>query len=289
MRLLRLGKFPFYLDFTGVHDVGPAAALYIAAELDRMRYLDGVRSMSYIHDFAQWNPDVRTYLGELGLYEILKVRNRPASPHTTHRRFLKMRRDEQLQQKKIPALRRELEQLVGRSLPPDHTVIYDAILEAMQNVVHHAYQDPDPRKLDRIDGAWWWTAAYDEKTADLQIVFLDQGAGIPIRLPNTEAGRFAVDFMKLLGIENDGVRIRAALEYRRSSYGSRAGRGRGFNDIMRLVDAAPGSWLRVLSGSGECMYRQGMEIEATAHAAGMVGTIVQWNLHIGPELTGVTP
>lgn len=172
-------------------------------------------------------------------------------------------------------MRDQLHDLCGAV--PNRFGFFDALCEAMSNVVHHAYQDEDPNGLPRIPGnRWWMTADFDLDKHVLRIAFLDQGVGIPARLPRSGLGEALSGILSKLGRNDDAARIDAALQYGRSSTGQ-PGRGKGFHDMEMFVDFNNDNWMRVLSGHGECVYRSG-RFEPRRHELAVVGTIIEWSL-----------
>jgi hypothetical protein len=175
----------------------------------------------------------------------------------------------------VTSLRDELHALCGAL--PNRLGFFDALCEAMSNVVHHAYQDADPFGWQTLKDHWWMTADFEPRVATLRIAFMDQGIGIPRRLPRSGWSESLEGFLARIGGQNDDAgRIQAALQYGRSSTGN-PGRGKGFHDMQLFVDGHPANWMRVLSGQGECMYRE-KRVQPIRHAQPIIGTIVEWSL-----------
>lgn len=268
------GEVHPYLDFTPVRKAGPAAALYIAAEIERWQQHHPQWRRPIVYDFDKWDPAIRRYFGDLGLYDLLRVRNPPHEMSTPGElRILKMRRKNLIDADSVTALRDEL-QLLCRI--PNRMGFFDALSEAMNNVSHHAYKNPDSRQWPRLENHWWMTADYDPGNSSLRVAFLDQGVGIPARL--RLSGLEAVEglFTRFRLNSDDAGHIEVAMRYGRSSTGQE-GRGRGFHDMQMFVDGDDRNWMRVLSGRGECVYRSKM-IQRRQHQNAVIGTIVEWSL-----------
>src|SRR5262249_35876129 len=156
---------------------------------------------------------------DLGLFELLNVSNPPRGPPATAKqRILKMRRNEMINADDVRSMRDQLHELCGSV--PNRLGFFDALCEAMRKVVHHAYEDEDPRGWPRLDGKkWWMTADYDHEKRTLRIAFLDLGVGIPVRLPRSGLGEAIGGLLAVLGRNDDAARIEAALQYGRSSTG----------------------------------------------------------------------
>ncbi len=270
-----------YLDFTDVQLAAPAAALYVAAEIDRWRQHRNVWTKPRVYDFAAWAPSIRRYFRDVGLFELLEVANLPDDPPSASpTKVLRMRRNDSVDPASVVQLRDELHTLCGSV--PNSLNFFDALCEAMNNVIHHAYKDPDPDDWPRLHNRWWMTADFDPKNGQLRIAFLDQGVGIPARLPRSGLWEHLEGYMTQFfpGRNDDASRIQAALQYGRSSTGHQ-GRGQGFHDMQMFVDGSPHNWMRVLSGFGEVLYRDRQWV-STQHAEPVVGTIVEWSLLV-PE------
>jgi anti-sigma regulatory factor (Ser/Thr protein kinase) len=261
------------VDFTTAQQAGPAAALYIAAEMDRARVITG-RKLSFL-DASDWHPLVLDFMYQLGLFGLLELVDAPKHSQFGSVVVRKMERHVGIDATAAEAFRDALADMIGKRLPK-HLATYEAIMEAVTNVKYHAYSKPNRDQSRVVQDSWWITASYEQSKKLLQIVFLDQGVGIPETLPKT-----AMEILKSIIARNgdtDSSRIEAALVYGRSSTGE-LGRGKGFGDMMALVDAVPSNYLRVLSGRGECVY-QGGNLVSREYIRPISGTLVQWTLVI---------
>jgi hypothetical protein len=271
IRIFGQANEPIWVDFTTAQEAGPAAALFVAAEMDRSRVL--TRRKIKLLDAIDWSPAVLDFMFQLGLFGLLELVSTPKHSRIGGVLVRKMERHKGIAPEAASNFRDGLAKMIGKALP-HHLATYDAIMEAVANVKDHAYTKPNPDNTSTIPDAWWVTASYEESKKLLQIVFLDQGLGIPATLPAT-AGDILKAIVALKG-DTHSSRIEAALRYGRSSTG-RQGRGRGFGDMMELVDAGSSNWLRVLSGKGECVYRDG-KVHSTDYTVPISGTLVQWTL-----------
>jgi hypothetical protein len=250
-----------FLDFTGVVLAAPAATLYVAAEIDRWRHQRATWARPRVYDFHEWHPSIRRYFRDLGMFELLQVTNPPDDPPSVSQtRVLGMRRNNVLDPDSVTQLRDDLHALCGGV--PNRLSFFDALCEAMNNVIHHAYQDPDLEEWPRIQNGWWMTADFDPRSHVLRIAFLDQGVGIPARLPRSGFSELIDGLLRGLGRNDDAGRIEAALQYGRSSTGQ-SNRGKGFHDMQMFIDGNSHNWMRVLSGFGECVYRDSSWLSST--------------------------
>lgn len=276
LRDLYAADLPCYMDFTGVQFAGPAAALHVAAEVDRWRRVDRSKRGVRAYDLDQWSPEIRIYLRDLGLFDLLETPNPPDDPPNSNAaRILRMRRRAGITSADVSPFRDELMELSGAN--PDKNRFYDAVVEAMTNVVDHAYAFRRPEGWPILPKGWWLTAGYVPATRLLQVVFMDQGVGIPARLPRSSIWENIRGIQSAVGLKDDAQRIEAALKYGRSSTKAK-GRGKGFSDMQELVDQTNGK-LRVLSGRGECIYDNN-GTKGKNHARPVVGTLIQWSLTV---------
>lgn len=273
IRTFGLANRPIWVDFTSADIAEPAAALYIAAEMDRARVLTG-RKLTLL-DAGDWSPEVLDFMYQLGLFDLLELISAPAHSKIGNVIVRKMERHVGIAPVAAEKFRDALAAMIGKSLP-QHLATYGAIMEAVANVKDHAYIRPDAENTKVLRDAWWVSASYEIEQKLLQIVFLDQGIGVPQTLPQT-----VMEILKsIIPFKGDthSARIQAALQYGRSSTG-KVGRGRGFGDMMELVDAKSTNWLRVLSGKGECVYEDG-NLTTREHSVPIAGTLVQWTLAV---------
>lgn len=278
---------PMRVNFKTIQQLSPAAALVLAAEIDRWRRDFGFRPIPV--EIEEWNGDVRERLIELGLFDLLDVPDhlrppeRPASDQNKMIRFLS---EIGAPGAACEALKRELEVVAGAV--PARTYFHDGVSEAMANVGHHAY----PAKwanpaVPWIKDRWWATGAYRPADGSLRVVFYDQGVGIPATLPTKRArhekerGLFQFLAQELSRFKTDGRDharlIAAALMYPRSSTGE-ANRGNGLQDIRAFVDNSRDGTLRIISGRGEITYRRGGKLETQNHPARFTGTLIEWEV-----------
>lgn len=158
--------------------------------------------------------------------------------------------------------------------------LFKAVSEAVSNVLGHAYLDVryDGLPLDKPNG--WWMFCRESKDA-LYVAVCDLGIGIPRSLPLRHGREKVVAALnRFFGRRHhtDGHSIYAALRIGRSRT-DQSHRGKGFNDMMRAIDAQPGSWMNVFSNHGFLSYREGSErpgIKNFAFKRSILGTIVCW-------------
>ena len=167
-----------YIDIKNINKLSPAAALVLAAELDRWNKQPGKTNLKSV-DVGEWDPHVRDLLKDMGFFELLQVNDIPSTNTERDARYIKFKTGTRTDGKVVDLLRTEdLEPVVGEI--PSKYYLYGAIIEAMTNVIHHAYKG---NQVFRDLQNWWLSASYDSTKREVTIMIYDQGIGIPKTLP----------------------------------------------------------------------------------------------------------
>ena len=99
-------------------------------------------------------------------------------------------------------------------------------------------------------------------SGELEVMFFDQGATIPVTLPYSGMREIARQWLGEnlglmgFGAANDGQCIRTAMEADCSTFED-GGRGHGLRQMRELVDPAASGSLCMLSGRGRYVYKKG--------------------------------
>ena len=266
-----------YIDFRKIKHLSATAALVLAAELDRWNNLPGRRQLQSV-DVHEWNDTVRTLLREMGFFQLLHVpgyvANRESNDHAVS--YVKFRTGNRSEGKAINRLRRQnLEPLVGE-LPKRHH-LFNAVSEAMTNVVQHAYKY---RRHRPNRPNWWLAASSDRSTSQASIIIYDQGAGIPSTLPRTTP-----DVLKLFQKDDHARMIQAAHDLKRTA-SKEPHRGHGLDRNVRgylnVLDCEAS--YRVVSLRGEYTYTRNREGETQhtlkSHSEPLNGTLIEWRVTV---------
>ncbi len=242
---------PTYIDFKPINRISPAAALLLAAELDRWNRLHPKRKMKST-DVEDWNPAVRRLLYEMGFFALLNIEDKalhwdPKSNDGIEldTRFLPFHRGSGADGAAAVKLRDRIETFAGRVRR--RMSLYDGLVEAMTNVGHHAYGDKAPLR------SWWISASIDKKNNVLVVLCLDHGRGIPTTLPRKHREQFR-EIISLVGVDlmkDDARMIEAAMELERSST-RKEHRGHGLHrDVRRYISTHNSDGqLKILSNYG---------------------------------------
>lgn len=279
-----------YRDFKKLRSITPAVALVLAAEYDRAREVSDTSINMY--DLNSWDPIVKSVLQEVGFLALFNIGSSiPESDLHSDQTVLKMRSGRLHDPVQINDLVLSL-----RHLFPDrdaeHTAntmqLYDALTEAVANVVNHAYPENGIYVRPSVK-RWWMTGAVDRKAGFTAAAVYDQGVSIPASLPGWERyggvlRRMLTTVGQVVGIMPDskdhrwdGRVIEAAVEESVSSTG-KPGRGHGLAQIRRFVDACRSGHLRILSRHGEVIFHPNEKPMVRRNSAAIGGTLVEWSV-----------
>jgi hypothetical protein len=295
-RVPRLGR---YLDFETIESITPAAALVLAAEYERRTINGGQKP--FIVNVDAWNPSVFESLNRIGFFQAVgyPIPER-AADFEAELVVVPMRSGNTTDTEAINQLISDLRQLYpnrGEDEKAPLLHLYGAMIEAVGNVVHHAYPKGAVYRFPPV-GRWWMTGAVDRRARRMTAVVFDQGVTIPVSLPEWE--RYAGVRRRLLSVlggalehtvgtsfgipragdpRSDGIAISAAVEESASSTGA-TGRGTGLAQMRQFVDQCRDGMLRIISRQGEVIFRPGGGCETRNYGAGVGGTLIEWNVLI---------
>lgn len=297
-----------WFDFSTLEKITPSAALVFTAEFDRIRRISG--SPMFAVDVERWRPEVAVVLDRLGLFQILELdpqidigyqrkvdKNFFILPIRSGDRVLSREAGELLNEE-LAAVAIE----VARSSSPQSiegdfsdpseawvekaSGIYTVLIEAMDNVINHAYPN-DIVVARRVIKRWWMTAAIDKKESKLTVAIYDQGVTIPVSLPSWRGyGRVRKILRRTLGIDfdsldenQDGRAIQLAVRVAASRTGQ-LHRGKGLGSMQDFIDHCRDGRLRILSRSGEYVYEKGQRPIVISHPIPLAGTLIEWEVRL---------
>ncbi|WP_298196517.1 hypothetical protein [Novosphingobium sp.] len=158
--------------------------------------------------------------------------------------------------------------------------LYDGIVEAMTNTVHHAYVGQSGEQLKKHIGRRWW-ALSQEREGNLTVAICDLGIGIPRSLPRSATFSRPVvqTAWKALGLDkSDASAIRVALELGKTSTGQK-GRGRGLSEIVEAANLSAGGRVLISSNKGVFVSVDGKSYARNASHA-IRGTLILWTVEM---------
>ena len=270
-------RYRLYVDFRPIRDLSPAAALVLAAELDRWnRRLAYRKGGSHLQtrDIEEWDSEVRRLLGDMGFFGLLSVTDPVAKTgNAADTQYVHFRTGNKPDGPIVDRLREEdLEPLVGGKIL-NNRPFYNALTEAMINVKQHAYRQAERQ-------TWWLSASYTKTTKELVIMIFDQGAGIPKTLNRT----FREHAQRIVSTDHARL-IKAAHEIDRSS-SRQDNRGNGLQtDIRAYINklAFRGQY-RVTSLRGRYIWdKKGdgtISEELNNYRQKLNGTLIEWRIFL---------
>ncbi|WP_331521806.1 hypothetical protein [Pinirhizobacter sp.] len=159
--------------------------------------------------------------------------------------------------------------------------LFRGVSEAITNVANHAHIAARDDGLNLPPTKEWWMFVRDDGES-LYVAVCDLGVGIPGSLPvlhTTEVLQSV--FSRMFGNtrSTDGRMIQAALRLGRTRTALEH-RGKGFPDILRVLDPEPKGEIAIYSNRGRVMYRAPeLEPEMTRQTFkdSILGTIIVWS------------
>lgn len=261
-----------YLNFDSVRYISPSAALLLASEVDHWNETVGLRVRS--HD-ESWDPNVRRLLCEMGFFELLHLARPAVVSEVINTTFLPFVRGSVSNKQKGGQLAKELRQTIERvaGIEIRKHLLFDGLTEAITNVSQHAYAKSRKKGSPRY---WWMSGAFVKDTNTVIVGFCDHGLTIPGTLP---ASKIFEKMRDQFALWNDGQRIRAAMEYGRSST-RLPGRGQGLQNFLEVINGHINSQLRIYSNRGLLTVtnsgQNGLSFDSSVKEVTFRGTLIEW-------------
>ncbi|WP_152492625.1 hypothetical protein [Roseovarius sp. THAF27] len=273
-----------FIDLSEVKDVSPAAALVLAAEVDRWRQVKRTRLAP--RNVSDWDPFVLQTLHSMGFFRLLGVESGVAKSNTPQAVEVTMlpivsstRLEGGLLQPMMDLLARAAN-ILGQD-----PLIYPALTEAAYNATLHAYPDDQPTEFPIPAKCWWATACWNIEGGVVKFIVYDQGVGIPATLPRSK------HWEQVRALFPQGLRvatadasrlIAAAIQFDRTSL--EGGHGKGLQDVVTPVDKTVGAKVRLLSGTGKVTYHNGGGVKLEDETLHIGGTLVEWTIPVDSYL-----
>lgn len=212
---------------------------------------------------------VDAQLDQFGFYDFFKLK---FSSNRTYPFFLKVKSSN----KPEPEIAAELVDLFKSKQNFDDRMgrrLYEALVECMVNVNHHAYPESNSKK-------WWLAGAYDKETNKIKFSFYDKGITIPMSL----RGKLASAVIKLPYADqwltmNDAEIIYEAVDqgWSRTKLETR---GNGLPSLKVLIDSASQEGtLNIYSGNGKVQFDKDAENDKKIKMLSSIeGTLITWEI-----------
>ena len=163
-----------------------------------------------------------------------------------------------------------------------------ALSEAMANVARHAYPSEFDFRFAHVN-AWWVTASADRANRRLTVVVYDQGASIPVTIPQKPWMHSVQQYVlqnllveKQFEYQDDATYIEGAMRQGRTQTLER-GRGEGLPQMKELVDICGGGSLTIWSRGGVCQYTPDAELTKATYEFSVGGTLIEWVMDLPRE------
>ncbi len=266
--------------FENTKTLYPSGTIWFLAEMKKI--IDN----PHIKSFIQWIPpkDLVVYqlFKHVGLFDWFnkKALRKISSPHVTKWGFMQGNKVDDLQDH--PGLIELYEKL------PNLDITFEGIKEAIVNTIHHAYEDIDNITLSERHPSHKWSLFYTVNLAEnkISLAICDLGIGVYNSFIRKVEERSFLD--KILSLNTIGEQhaeaLDQAIQYRSTRTGEKH-RGKGFHDMMKVVDNSDNGWLTVLSHSAGYEYEkksQNKEVSTTLSAfeKSSKSTIVLWSFNL---------
>jgi len=261
------------LRFDDLVFISPAAALVLASEVDRWKQRVGGRLRANVET---WNDDIKRLLCQMGYFELLELDRPPDMEKPGNVIFLNFLRGEsgasdsgKLAQK----LRVDIEAIIGQGIRK--LSLFEGLSEAITNVSQHAYP------VNSLIGGkkqWWLSASFDKRSKKLDVMFYDQGIGIPNTLPKSHLFEGIKVYFNLW---TDSQKLTAAMEYGRSVTG-RPERGKGLTNLLEFAKAHREGVLSIYSQRGLYRFVHSSDNKTNTLSrdsqSPIGGTLIEWSV-----------
>ncbi len=264
------------VDLSRVEQIRPSAALLLLAEIDRT--LNRAIHTAALRVARPADPVIDAVMNQIGIYR----GNTDPSPES--------QRDDVRHWRAATGVLSEgqksgsiLEFYDGRLAEGITKGLYDGLVEAMTNTVHHAYAGQVGEELKRHIGKRWWMLS-QERDGLLTVAICDLGIGIPRSLPRSETfSNAAVKALwRILGLDNsDGSAIKVAVELGRTRTGE-PGRGKGLSEIVRAVNLSTSGRVYICSNRGVYASADGKD-SFYNHSHSVRGTLIHWTVPVSDD------
>ncbi|MTT52991.1 hypothetical protein F1529_10910 [Alcanivorax sp. VBW004] len=267
------------VDFSNLKKVSTSAGLVLTAELAKW---EDSQSMSLRPLLESWDKEIIRRFYRLGFFDLFDCdidhKYVEGLGEGTGLSLVKYIKRNQLGVAQVRDFKEEVTSIVGEDINK-WPILKCGLDEAINNVADHAY--PDGEGFRDKDKNWYLTGGYNKKTAELKIVFYDQGVGIPASLPASKLGEKLLDWLSRRHLSHgykDEHLLKAAVEMHRTRTGQED-RGRGLPDMLEFINERGNGYLSIMSGRGLYKYEivnDDVKIKTQSFDNRVYGTLIIW-------------
>ncbi|WP_138511660.1 hypothetical protein [Maricaulis alexandrii] len=280
--LVITNKFPIQLIFDNVEKIGSSAALVLAAEIYRCRYLRRYRNGHSVTGTYPKSESVAYILSKMGFFKSIGVYDPFVGEDTdVENLYVNYQSFTNVDSPHITRIRDDLMEAFPHFDTLAKQRMKGAIIEAISNVFDHAFRVP--ARFPLVGRRSWLGGVVNREMGQFTLMVYDQGGGIPGTLEPSVVERIRATGA-LRSRPSDGEMIEAATKIRRTST-MQSGRGKGFETMRRFVDASDDGELRVFSNSGRYLYSEHKDTISADATDSLWGTLILWRVrHQGAQL-----
>ncbi|MBL0144032.1 MAG: hypothetical protein IPP91_18495 [Betaproteobacteria bacterium] len=264
------------LNFDKTKDIRPSALIRLLAEID-MRWSH--RTRGTLSGTYPLDPKIEEMMQRTGFFQLLKIPERKSlKPRRYPLEYIRFHSGHKASGNDVKKFRTDL---FGEDIQfhtPARRRFFRAITEAMLNASQHAYTRPH-MAAERLSSKWWLNGRIDRRWRQMTITFCDLGVGIPATLPRLyplERIRQVLNLIPLM-IPDDGQMIMAGMTIGRTQTG-RKSRGKGLNDMRKLIEQAGDGELQIFSRKGLYQYSPKTGDKMQNFSRSIDGTIIEWKV-----------
>jgi hypothetical protein len=266
--LMRGAEATVFLDFRSLRYITSEAGLILLAEISRCLAFINNR---LLRGNVPEDPIASQILCDLGYYDFFKL----AAPAKQSQALITLKAvannltDGKIVDQLIQVFESQL-QFHGIA----RRKLYEAMIECMQNVRHHAY----PKKRTNFPypiNHWWMVGFSNLQTGEISFSFVDLGISIPKTLESK--WRTAI---RLIGVKfGQSELIVEAMEKHQSRL-KNIRRGNGLSVLREMLNQAPEGRFRILSGRAHIkILRHSSKIDIRDEKEDFGGTFISWVLY----------
>lgn len=252
-----------------VKKISMEACIVLTAEIQHIFDQKKFKKIEYVSPASQ---DVHSKLIDLGFYKHFG-REYPKMPNKTL--FLQTCASTSPQ----PTIASDLVKIFKAHTGMTHTAgsrLYEALLESMVNVNHHAY--PDQTTFTR----WWLMGAYNKSTKRAKFTFFDKGVTIPVSLRKyIEGSRIEVMDPKTWMSKPDDELVKQAV-LKGYSRTKQTTRGKGLPSLKNFLnDENINGELKIYSGRGKITVKSNeTDVHKLKLNQKLHGTLISWEISL---------
>ncbi len=271
-RMVSTAKGPLRIDFSRTAKLASGATLLFTAELRRL-FTHFPASAKSIRCTLSHQSKVNQVLKQIGLLNLLRkssVRIEPRDSDVVHWKFTHGNKVEGIKFDEV------LAGLTTRIEDQIQTELYEGFIEAMNNVMHHAYIGVREDGMGLQDNNDWWMFSQLRDNA-ITVVFCDLGIGIPKTLPIKKKALWKR--LISLNLTSDADAIEHALQDSVTRTRQK-GRGRGLTQLVDVVRKTPTGRVSIFSNCGAVHFKVGNDLKKNNHSDSICGTLIQWTIPV---------